>query len=230
MKRYKVGDRMKPLKIIVAVILIVSMFGGATILYNHLMSEEKESNIAKSTTAKEIAQVSDDPEESRDIDVTSESIITTVPPAQEGRQIGNLAYDFTLIDEKNNSVTLSSFRGKHVIVSFWIYGCSACYAEFPEYQKLHDKLEQDQIENVKLFKVYINPENASTPNISDIRQQLDNSGYTFPTYWDKGDVATNYGIYYVPHTFVIDPDGLITASIVGTTSYEALAELVGLEE
>lgn len=221
---------MKPIKIIIAIVLSISLFGGATLLYNHLMSEEKESNIAKATTEKETEQISEDSEESRDIEGSSEPITNTAPLAKEGNQIGDLAYDFTLIDEQTNSVTLSDYRGKHVIVSFWIYGCPACYAEFPEYQKLHDKLEQDQIEDVKLIKVYINPENASTPNISEIRNQLDDSGYTFPTYWDKGDVATNYGIYYVPHTFVIDENGLITASIVGTTSYDALAELVGLED
>lgn len=221
---------MKPIKIIIAIVLSISLFGGATLLYNHLMSEEKESNIAKATTEKETEQISEDSEESRDTEGSSEPITNTAPLAKEGNQIGDLAYDFTLIDEQTNSVTLSDYRGKHVIVSFWIYGCPACYAEFPEYQKLHDKLEQDQIEDVKLIKVYINPENASTPNISEIRNQLDDSGYTFPTYWDKGDVATNYGIYYVPHTFVIDENGLITASIVGTTSYDALAELVGLED
>lgn len=231
LKRYKVGDPMKSYKIILAIVLSVSLFVGATLLYNHLMSEENESNIAMAKTKRNTQQESAFTDEDSNSTSISESEATSnIASSKVGNEIGDFAYDFSISDELGNSVTLSDYRGKHVIVSFWIYGCPACYAEFPEYQKLHDKLEQDQIEDVKLIKIYINPENASTPNISEIRNQLDDSGYTFPTYWDKGDVATNYGIYYVPHTFVIDENGLITASIVGTTSYDALAELVGLED
>ena len=80
-----------------------------------------------------------------------------------------------------------------------------------------------------MIKIYIGPI-GSSPTRDEMREMLDDNGYSFPTYWDTGAVAMNYGTYYMPHTFVIDEDGIISASAVGAISYESLIGLVGLED
>ncbi|MVZ63762.1 TlpA family protein disulfide reductase [Sphingobacterium humi] len=39
---------------------------------------------------------------------------------------GNLAYNFTLLNEQGKEIHLSDFKGKHVFIDYWFTGCSAC--------------------------------------------------------------------------------------------------------
>ena len=55
------------------------------------------------------------------------------------------APDFTLTNDKGEKVTLSSLRGKYVVLDFWGTWCGWCIKGIPEmkkmYSKYHDKLE-----------------------------------------------------------------------------------------
>src|ERR1700690_2361586 len=49
----------------------------------------------------------------------------------------NSALDFTLTNLEGQKVTLSSYRGKVVVLNFWGTWCEPCKAEMPSLNKLY---------------------------------------------------------------------------------------------
>ncbi|MDA8432453.1 MAG: TlpA disulfide reductase family protein, partial [Nitrospiraceae bacterium] len=58
------------------------------------------------------------------------------------------APDFTLKDLRGNHVTLSSLKGKVVLLNFWATWCPPCVAEMPELNKLYRKMASRGLEIV----------------------------------------------------------------------------------
>jgi thiol-disulfide isomerase/thioredoxin len=61
-------------------------------------------------------------------------MLTTVPAA-----------NFTLQNEKGESVSLNSFEGKIVVVNFWASWCAVCRSEKPSLEKLQDEYGTDNV-------------------------------------------------------------------------------------
>ena len=58
------------------------------------------------------------------------------------------APDFTLQTSNGNSVSLSDFKGKAVLLNFWATWCVPCKKELPSMQKLYDAIKSDSVEAV----------------------------------------------------------------------------------
>ena len=54
-------------------------------------------------------------------------------------QIGNSAPDFRFQDAVGQTFSLSSFRGKPVMLNFWTTWCHYCKVEFPYIQQVYDE-------------------------------------------------------------------------------------------
>src|SRR5262245_13806980 len=79
-----------------------------------------------------------------------------VPKAQGDRKV--LPADLKLkAVGSSETVTLSKFAGKVVLINFWASWCSACMDEMPSIQKLHDTLKSEGFEVVGV-NVDENPE------------------------------------------------------------------------
>ena len=128
--------------------------------------------------------------------------------APVGITVGKSAPDFTLEDLAGNSVSLHQFRGHVVILDFWASWCAPCRASMPTLDKFaseyHDK---------GLVMIGVSLDRSGSDASSFLKQ---NNYHRLIALWGSVSasqaVARQYGVSGIPHTFVIDPNGVIRFS------------------
>lgn len=140
----------------------------------------------------------------------------------EKLQDGATAPDFTLPDADGNPVSLSSLRGKYVLIDFWASWCPDCRKENPNvvaaYQRYKDK-------NFTVLGVSL--DKKKEPWLAAIEKD----GLTWThvcdyQFWD-GDVVDLYAVKWIPKNFLLDPNGVILASgLEGQALLDKLAEVI----
>lgn len=124
------------------------------------------------------------------------------PKPKLAPEIGGIAPDFTLQNIYGQVVTLNKFRGKTILLNFWVSKCRACLDELPHFQAIADERSND-----KLVIIAINcGENNMT-----VLSTVDSLKLSFLVLLDPdGEVCAAYG-RGCPTTFVIDGNGIIQA-------------------
>lgn len=140
------------------------------------------------------------------------------------------AFDFTLSDQYGNEHTLSDYKGKVVFLNFWATWCPPCQIEMPDIEKIYKEYGLNKEEVIILGVA--NPKSDEYPHNQDvpeeeIKQFLDDKGYTFPVVFDKtGDVLYNYYISAFPTTFMIDKGGNIFGYVSSGLSKDMMISIV----
>ncbi len=125
----------------------------------------------------------------------------------------NAAPGFTVLDADGNEVQLKDFRGKGVVVNFWASWCGPCKSEMPHFQEAYEQYGED------VHFLMVNMSTAFGDTRADAAELLEDSGYTFPVYYDDmAECAYGYGITGIPVTVFIDADGMISSVMTGMIS------------
>ena len=130
---------------------------------------------------------------------------------------GALAPDFIQNDTSGRPVSLSSFRGKYVLLDFWASWCGPCRDANPTlrkiYQQFHDKnftilgVSLDDIERKNSWLKAIKQDSLLWTQVSDLK------------HWEN-QVVKLYGVKAIPQNFLIDPKGVIVARGLSTEELE----------
>ncbi|AHJ97896.1 TlpA disulfide reductase family protein [Hymenobacter swuensis] len=117
---------------------------------------------------------------------------------------GEPAPDFTLPTATGPSFTLSSLRGKYVLVDFWASWCGPCRAENPRLRTLY---QQYQAKGLEIVSVSVDADGGKWRKAVG-QDQLPWTQVPDLKGWDS-PAAQLYGVLAVPTTVLIAPDGLI---------------------
>lgn len=123
-----------------------------------------------------------------------------------------MASDFTLQTIEGETLSLSDFKGKVIILDFWATHCPPCRQEIPNFVKLYNKYEDKG-----LVVVGISLDHSA----ENVRKFCQKNGVNYPVVMGNEELVKRYGgIRYIPTTFVVDRKGNITKKFVGFTAME----------
>jgi cytochrome c biogenesis protein CcmG, thiol:disulfide interchange protein DsbE len=105
------------------------------------------------------------------------------------------------------NIALEELRGKAIFLNFWASWCPPCRAEARDLEAAWQKLKDKNV-------VFIGVALQDTDNASlDFLKEFD---VTYPNGKDgSGKIAIDYGVWGIPESFFIDPQGRITYKHVG---------------
>lgn len=137
---------------------------------------------------------------------------------------GAQAYNFKLNDTKDQSVSLSDFKGKVVVMDVWAMWCAPCLAEKP----LFIKLEEDFKDRDDIVFIGISQDGLSRKEIW--KKFVEKKG------WKNPELLSNYnesiGKYYkitgIPRFMVFDKEGRIVSVDAPRPSTPDLKKLIEL--
>ncbi len=217
--------------LIIVSVLLVALIGGASLLYAKLGDKMKPDNLLIQNNSGNTASGSTRPGTSVG-DNTNESTESTDKNNTDNKNEENdassdendafAAPDFTVYDRKGNTVRLSDFLGKPVVLNFWASWCGPCKMEMPDFEEIYQEYGD------KIHFVMINLTDGDRETMETATTFLDNSGYTFPVYYDKdSDAAYTYQVYGIPVTYFINSKGHLIAQ--GTSALDAETIKRGIE-
>lgn len=130
---------------------------------------------------------------------------------------GQRVSDFTLTNLDGDEVSLSDvlLETDIVLIDFWAFWCGPCIASFPKLKELRETYGQDRFEIVAV-------------SIDREREDWEESSAEHEVPWINlgeleawhGEVATLYGVHFVPKSYLIDSDSCILQKDLPTTSLE----------
>jgi cytochrome c biogenesis protein CcmG, thiol:disulfide interchange protein DsbE len=122
---------------------------------------------------------------------------------------GALAPDFSLPQLNGESLKLSAYRGKVVLLDFWATWCEPCQEEIPRFVNLQNEYKQEGLQIIG-----VSMDDSSDP-VRDFYRRLK---MNYPVVMGNAKIGELYGgVLGLPIAFLIGRDGRIYTKHIGAT-------------
>ena len=127
-------------------------------------------------------------------------------------RIGSNAPDFTVQDSQNK-VTLSQYRGQVVLLNFWATWCPPCIEEMPSLVEMQRRLKSKGVTVLAIsvdvdegaYKQFVRDHNVNLITVRD----------------PSGKSNGLYGTFKFPETYIIDRNGVMRRKFIGAVEWTA---------
>lgn len=134
--------------------------------------------------------------------IATGALLPSLPPPE----LSGAAPAFTLPDLNGRPVSLSSFRGKVVVLDFWATWCPPCKREIPDFIALQSTYGAKGLQVVGI----------ALDEPTAVKSFAAQSRMNYPVLLGTDDIARLYGgITGIPTTFIIDRTGKIVTQFEG---------------
>ncbi|GAB3800334.1 peroxiredoxin family protein [Virgibacillus kimchii] len=185
----------------IVIVIVLGMLGWAMFDFVNTNDTSEEEN----TMSRDYI-TSSSPEESEEV----------VESGKVGLERGDIAPDFELTTLDGETVLLSDYRGKRVMLNFWATWCPPCRAEMPDMQKLYEE------EDIAILAVNMTESESNEEVVADF---VDDFELTFPILMDQqSDVMEMYQIQAYPTSYMIDSSGEIQFIALGAMNHDQMLQ------
>jgi len=153
---------------------------------------------------------------------------TELQTKKVGTNVGDLAPELKFKDQNGKEVSLSSLRGKVVLIDFWASWCRPCRMENPNVVQAYNKFKGAKFKSAKGFEIYgVSLDKSQEGWVNAIKQDgLDWINVSDLGGWNS-QAAAIYGVNSIPVNFLIDANGVIIAKgLRGANLHAELQNLV----
>lgn len=121
-----------------------------------------------------------------------------------------LAPDFTLQQLDGQLLTLSSYRGKVVLLDFWATWCVPCREEIPHFVELQDKYRDQGLQIIGV---------SMDDSVDPVRPFAQQFHINYSIVMGNAKIGEEYGgVLGLPIAFLLDRNGRIVKKHIGATA------------
>jgi thiol-disulfide isomerase/thioredoxin len=141
-----------------------------------------------------------------------------------GPRVGDIAPDFTAANLAGGTITLSSLKGRYVLLDFWATWCAPCVASLPALTRIHDTFEAGK--RLSVLGLNLDDQPADAKAFLEAHSLPWAQAYLGGRAGDKDDVLSRYAISFIPTYILLGPDGKL---IHRGDNLDAVAEILRRE-
>jgi len=146
---------------------------------------------------------------------TTTTITTTIARG------GFIAPDFTLTDVRGQTLSLSGFKGRVVVLDFMATWCGYCAEENKHLRDISTQYST----NIAIITISVDPKSDTTETL---RQYMEKYGITWFVALDTAGVGDDYSVFVLPTLVIVDKYGNIRTRYEGLTTASTLSAEIGL--
>ena len=122
--------------------------------------------------------------------------------------------DIRFLDQKNQELNLSNYKGNLILLNFWATWCAPCKEEMPSLDLLQT---QKSLNNLKIFPINIGRDNIDKAEnfYKDLKIENLKLYFDYPT-----TLAKKFSLRGVPTSILFNKKGEEFARIVGSIDFE----------